>query len=225
ALAWDCDTLKTPKCTQYIWTPLPLPWPWTQIGTTIVQPVQLSKPSVVVQASLRTTSLRTGPAWTPVSDCHQPGTATLVEPSVRPLKLLLPAPQSGTWGPWIPYVWPTAAGFTTQELPEASSSGGSKPPWAASRPQIMNGDEPARSASIWAVAEAEAENPLMPRALMKLPLWLSRARTDTPATAAGRPAPVLAVGQSPRSPPAWSTRRQSGEPLTLLAASEATTAL
>src|SRR5205807_2110582 len=98
------------------------------------------------------------------------------------------------------------------------------PWWAASSPQIMNGDEPLRSASIWAVAAARAENPLMPRALMKLPFWLSRAVTETPAAVAGRPVPVLVEGQAPRSLPASSTRRQSGVPLTLLAASEATTA-
>src|SRR5437763_10988362 len=109
----------------------------------------------------------------------------------------------------------------TQDVPEASRSGGSKPWWVASSPQIMKGDEPLRSASIWAVAEAEAENPLIPSALMKVPLWLSRALTDTPAAVGGNPEPVLVAGQAPRSLPVSSTRRQSGVPLTLLAASEA----
>src|SRR5438105_2096047 len=109
-------------------------------------------------------------------------------------------------------------------LPEARSRGGSKPPWPASSPQIMNGADPLRSAWIWAVAGAEAENPEIPRTLMNEPLWLSRARTDTPATAAGRPAPVFVVGQGPRSVPASSVRRQSGVPLTRLAATEAITA-
>src|SRR5581483_169139 len=118
----DCDTRKTPKRTQYSWALVPLPCPAVQIGTTIVQPVQLSNPSVVVQASPRATTLRIGPAWTPVSACHQPGTETSVAPSVRPLKLVLPAPQSGTWGPWRAELWFTAAGLTIQELHEASSS-------------------------------------------------------------------------------------------------------
>src|SRR5690348_2274371 len=88
----------------------------------------------------------------------------------------------------------------------------------------MNGDAPFRSAWIWAVASAAAENELIPTALMKLPRWLSLARTLTPATAAGSPAPLLDVGHGPRSARASSTSRQSTAPFTLLAASEATTA-
>jgi hypothetical protein len=61
---------------------------------------QLSKPSLVAQASGRATWLRTGPAWTPVSPVHQAGTEEGVLSSTRPLKLLLPAPLAPAVRGW-----------------------------------------------------------------------------------------------------------------------------